>query len=145
MQAPPPTPPPAPKSKKTCLWLGCGGCLGLVVLGAGGLAFFVFVIMGAIKNAEPYKTVMTTVKESPAVQAELGTPIEAHWNASLNVSANANGGTSSSTADFTIPVSGPKGSGSVRYVAAKTSDGPWTPSTFTVTVDGSGKVINLGQ
>jgi hypothetical protein len=48
------------------------------------------------------------------------------------------------SADFTIPLSGPKGSGHVHYKGA-TSDGKWATEEFDVTIDGSGKVIDLNK
>lgn len=143
----PPSPPPFPQDtapKKKNWWLiGCSGCLGLIVLGmiAGG-AIFVGVLQ-VIKSTEPYKTALAAASGSPEVQEALGTPVAPGFMPVGSVNSNTEGGTTVETADLTIPLKGPKASGSVHY-AAKKAGGEWEVSDFTVTVEGSGQKIHLG-
>ncbi|MEP6672845.1 MAG: cytochrome c oxidase assembly factor Coa1 family protein [Chthoniobacter sp.] len=136
--------PPVPPAKKTNWWLiGCGGCLGLMVLALiGGGAIFMGVLK-IIKSSGPYQTAVAGATASPEVQAELGTPIEPGFMPQGNVNTNDSGGTSTGTADLTIPLKGPKASGSLHYAATK-DGGDWVVSDFTVTVEGSGKKIHVG-
>jgi hypothetical protein len=142
----PPSPPPFPQTappKKTNWWLiGCGGCLTLIVLAIiGGGAIFLGVV-NVIKSTEPYKTAVTAATNSPEVQEELGTPIEPGFMPLGSVNTNSAGGVTTESADLTIPLKGPKASGSLHY-AAKKSVGEWEVSDFTVTVEGSGKKIHV--
>jgi hypothetical protein len=52
-----------------------------------------------------------------------------------------NGG--SGDADLTIPISGPKGKGTIYAVATK-SAGEWTYSKLVVKIDRTGDAIDLG-
>ncbi|MDR3403407.1 MAG: cytochrome c oxidase assembly factor Coa1 family protein [Chthoniobacter sp.] len=136
--------PPIPPVKKTNWWLiGCGGCLSLIVLGiiAGGAIFFG--VMKVIKSTEPYKTAVAGATNSPEVQAELGTPIEPGFLPQGNVNSDTSGGTTTETANLTIPLKGSKASGSLHYAAKKTG-ADWEVSDFTVTVEGGGKKIHVG-
>lgn len=137
--------PPIPSARKTNWWLlGCGGCLTLIVLGflAGGAIFYG--VMKVIKSTEPYQTALAGATNSPEVQAELGTPIQPGFMVQGAVNSNISGGTTTETADLTIPLKGPKAAGRVHYAATK-SDGKWDVRDFTVTVDGTNKTIPLAQ
>jgi len=140
----PPSPPPALPAKKTNWWLlGCGGCLGLIVFGMIGAGALFFGVMKVIKSTEPYQTALTAATNSPEVQAELGTPIKTGFFLQGSVNSNIQNGITTETANLTIPLKGPKASGSLHYAAQKT-DAKWTVSDFTVTVEGSEKKIHLG-
>ena len=137
---PPPTPEVPPAKKKNWWLIGCGGCLGLIVLGiiAGGALFFG--IVKVIKSTEPYQTAVSVASNSPEVQDKLGTPITPGFMPQGNVNSH----NSTETANLTIPLKGPKGSGNVHYAATK-EDGKWNVSDFTVTIDGSEEKINLAK
>jgi hypothetical protein len=146
----PPIPPapgmppfPAAPPKKSNWWMigGCG-CLGMIVLGIGLAATIFFFVVNVIKGTEPYQTALTAAANAPEVQAELGTPIEAGFMPQGHVNSNTSNGNTTETADLTIPLKGPKGSGRVHYSARK-SGGDWEVSDWTVTIDGSGNRIDL--
>lgn len=140
-----PETPPVPSAKKTNWWLiGCGGCLTLLVLMVLGIGAIFFGVTKIIKSTEPYQTAVSTAANSPEVQEELGTPITPGFFIQGSVNSNSSNGTTTERADLTIPLTGPKASGHVHYAATKT-DGKWNVRDFTVTVDGSGKQIHLGQ
>ena len=138
----PPFPQATPPKPKNWWLIGCSGCLVLIVLGiiAGGAIFYG--VVKVIKSTEPYQTALTAATNSPEVQEELGTPIEPGFMPQGSVNSNSDGGVTIETADLTIPLKGPKASGSVHY-AAKKAAGDWEVSDFTVTVEGSGKKIHL--
>jgi hypothetical protein len=121
-------------------WAAPTGCLLMVALvGAfiGTIFFFVFSMM---KSNDAYQHSLETARHNPAVVAALGQPIEDGWLVSGNFEESGGAG----QANFSIPISGPKGSGTL-YVEAKKSAGAWNYSNMVLQVDGSGKRIDLLQ
>jgi hypothetical protein len=116
-----------------------GCCLTPLVLGGAFAAFLVLVVFGALKQTDVYKTAVARAKSDSRVIAALGSPIEEGWYLSGNTEVNG----ASGNADISIPISGPKGKGTIYAVAAK-SAGEWTYSKLVVKVDGSGETIDLG-
>jgi hypothetical protein len=112
--------------------LACGGCFA-VVLPA---------VLGTIKSSDPYKEGVARAKGSAAVRDALGEPIQEGYFPSGNVNTQTSNGVESGNADLTIPLSGPKGSGSVHVVAEKTA-GKWNYSTIEATVPGRDHPIDL--
>jgi len=133
--APPPPPPPAKKSG--CWKWGALGCLAVIVIGAIGIGVLVVFVFGAIKSTDVYKEALSRAQNDPRVIAALGSPIKSGFFLSGNVNVNNNNG----TANFSFPISGPKGKGSVHAVATRDSSG-WHYSELTATPDG-GSTINL--
>lgn len=116
--------PPAPYEQaakasraRRLVMFGCLGALVLMVLFAAGMVMFVFSLM---RSSEPYQEAMRRAKASPGVAATLGEPIEAgrFVTGSVNVSGP------SGDANLSIPISGPKGSGTI-YVIAEKRAGKW--------------------
>jgi hypothetical protein len=72
------------------------------------------------------------------VAQQLGSPIDEGWllSGSVNVSD------ASGDADLSVPISGPKGKGTV-YVTAQKSAGRWNYSLMQVAIDGSDEKIDL--
>lgn len=116
-----------------------GCCLTPLVLGGAFVAFLVVVIFGAMKQSDVYKMAVARAKADSRVIAALGTPIEEGWYLSGNTSVNGGSG----DADLSIPISGPKGKGTI-YAVAKKSGGEWTYSKLAVKIDGTGETIDLG-
>jgi len=129
------------KNKRRGLWIGCGLaalvllCIGLVVAAATGIAAAAF---GSIKSSDVYKQAMAEVGSHPEVANTLGTPIEAGWLVSGSISVENAAG----DANLAIPISGPKGKGTL-YVEATRSAGVWTMNVIQVEVDGRAEPINL--
>src|SRR4051794_33678843 len=122
--APMPGPGPAPKRSwwgRNWKWVVPVGCLLPLLSCGGGIIAIFFGVTGIIKSSEPYKHALALAQSNPAVVAALGTPITAgkFSGGTYNVS---NG---SGSANFVIPISGPKGSGAI-YVVATRSGGKWT-------------------
>src|SRR5687768_7209756 len=101
-------------------WAAPSGCLLVVLLAFGGCMGMVAGLFGMMKNAEPYRDALARAQHSEAVIAALGEPVEAAWLFSGNITEN--GGTGS--ADYAIPLSGPRGKGTL-YVEARKREGRW--------------------
>ena len=118
---------------------GCGGCLGLIILGCV-VGYFAFTgIIGVIKSSDAYQFALKRAQESPEVQAALGTPIKDGFMMTGSINTDNGAG----TAEFSLPISGPKGEGTVTAKAAKSAGGVWEYSTLQVQVTGTGQVIDL--
>ncbi len=113
----------------------------LATLFLGGLVLmvgFFALIMGAIRSSDVAKASVAMAQSNRQVVQQLGAPIEEGWllSGSVNVS-NASG-----DADLSVPISGPKGKGTV-YVTAQKSAGRWRYSVMQVAIDGSDERIDL--
>lgn len=133
-----------PQKSSSAKWwlLGCGGCLGLTLLGLlafGGMFWGIFsTVSGVIKNTEVYASSLSKAQASPAVQEALGTPIEEGFmfQGSINVDGN------SGNADFSVPLKGPKGEAKLVVTARRASANPWQYSVQEVRLP-DGRVIDL--
>ena len=109
-------------------------------------ATFVFVIFGtvfgfafgAMKSSDAYKMALAKAKADPRVVSALGSPI----TDGLFVSGKTNVSGTSGQADMTVPISGPKGKGTIYFVASKFA-GKWTFSKLMVEVADTGQRIDL--
>ncbi len=113
--------------------------LATFLLGGLALVFGVFaLIMGAIRSSDVAQASVATAQSNRQVAQRLGSPIEEGWllSGSVNVS-NASG-----DADLSVPISGPKGKGTV-YVTARKSAGRWHYSVMQVAIDGTDERIDL--
>ena len=119
-------------------WVVPVGCLGLFVLFAAFLSGLFFLIFGIIKSSDVYKDALVRVKANPVVQDRLGQPMEA----GLIVTGSINVNGPSGEANLAIPISGPKGKGTV-YVGATKSAGQWTFATLVVEVRKTGERIDV--
>ena len=108
------------------------------MLGGAFAAFIILVVFGAMKQTDVYQTALSRAKADQRVSSALGTPIEEGWYLSGTTKVTG----SSGEADLTIPISGPKGKGTIYAVATK-SAGDWTYSKLVVKIDSSGETIDL--
>lgn len=115
--------------------LGCVGSLGSVL---GFIALLVFGVFGLIKSSAPYKEALERAQADPLVRSRLGSPLQGGLFLSGQVSTNGGEG----SANLAIPISGPKGSGTL-VVQARKSRGEWTYSTLEVQPDAPGSPIKL--
>jgi hypothetical protein len=134
-------PPPRPGwwSRNWKWFVPTGCCLTPLLIGGCFAAFLVLVVFSALKQTDVYKTAVARAKADPRVMAALGTPIEEGWY--LSGKTNVNGG--SGDADISVPISGPKGKGTIYAVATK-SAGEWTYSKLQMKIDSTGETIDLG-
>jgi hypothetical protein len=121
-------------------WIGCGcgGCLVAILLVVGLIAAIGGLAFVGLKQADAYKLALERAQNNPQVQAALGEPIEA----GLLVSGSVNISGPTGSADISIPISGPKGKGTI-YVVATKSAGQWEFSTLEVEIHATGERVDL--
>lgn len=119
-------------------WFVPTGCLALLVLVAVFVCSIVLVVFSAMKSSDAYQTALARAKADPRVIAALGSPIDAGFFVSGSTHVTG----SSGEADLSIPISGPKGNGTLYLVASK-SAGEWTFSKLVVEMKETGQRIDL--
>jgi hypothetical protein len=119
-------------------WVIPIGCLTPIILAVGTVVLIFSTITGFVKSSNVYQRAFSTAKTDPEVIAALGSPIQENGI----VSGNLNVDNASGEADLTIPISGPKGNGSI-FVKASKSENKWTYSRMAVEVNNSGQEIDL--
>ncbi len=135
-------PPNAPKSN-TGKIIGCVGCGCLTVLIAivGFIGVTFWGVTKAFKSSEPFTQSIAAAEANPAVVEAIGTPIEP----GLMPQGSFNFTNGTGEVNFNIPVSGPKGKGTIRVVGTKAAGAPkWDYTTWQLDVEG-GDPIPLGQ
>jgi hypothetical protein len=110
----------------------------MLLLSAGFIFVIVSFVFGAIRSSDAYKTALAKAKTDPRVVNSLGSPI----TGGFFVSGTTNVSGSSGQADLTVPISGPKGKGTIYFVASKFA-GKWTFSKLMVEVADTGQRIDL--
>lgn len=132
----------AQQQPKGCLgrnwkWMLPVGCLGLILAGVLVIGGIFFAAMSAIKSSEVYKGALQRAQSNPQAVALLGEPIKDGWFVKGNVQfANSSG-----TANFEVPVSGPKKSGTL-YVRASYESAAWMYERLDLAAEG-GETISL--
>jgi Cytochrome oxidase complex assembly protein 1 len=96
------------------------------------------IVFSAIKSTDPYKDALARAKMHPAVIEALGSPIKEGFFVSGNTNVNG----ASGDANLAIPISGPKGKGTI-YAKATKSLGRWSYSDLVVEIQATGKRIDL--
>ena len=117
--------------------LGCFSVALLFLLFVGSILVIVF---SAMKSTDVYKEALTRAKANPAVIEALGSPIKDGFLLSGNTNVNGAAGES----NLAIPISGPKGKGTI-YVSATKSLGRWNYSGLVVEVGQTHERIDLLQ
>lgn len=112
----------------------------LVLVVLAGIGAFVFTLLSLMKSSDAYTGALALVKSSPAVTTAIGTPVKD----GLFFTGNIEEGGSSGSADFSVPISGPKGSANV-YVNARRSNGEWHYEHVMVCIDNTRQKIELGN
>jgi Cytochrome oxidase complex assembly protein 1/zinc-ribbon domain len=140
------SPPPkaAQASAQTKSWLArkwkllVGVLVALVLLGTAGVFGILTLVMSSMKDSDVAKEAFSRARSNPSVAQELGTPIEEGWFASGNINVSS----ASGDADLALPISGPRGKGTV-YVTAQKSAGEWTYTLMQAAIGGNGRRIDL--
>lgn len=110
----------------------------MLLLAAGFVFVIITIVFGAMKSSDAYKTALSKAKADPRVASALGSPI----TDGLFVSGQTNVSGSSGHSDMTVPISGPKGKGTIYFVATKFA-GEWTFSKLMVEIANTGQRIDL--
>lgn len=99
-------------------WKWFAPLLGVASLGA--IAGFVIAVMSLMKSSDAYQGALARIKADPRAIEALGSPIQEGFLLTGNIAVK----NSSGSANLNIPVSGPKGSGTLCVLATK-SLGEW--------------------
>ncbi|HEU4387101.1 MAG TPA: cytochrome c oxidase assembly factor Coa1 family protein [Blastocatellia bacterium] len=121
-------------------WVLPVGCFGLLAIGVAVVMLFLSLVFGKIKSSDVYQQAVAKASVDSAVVREIGQPIETGWLVGGTINWNGARG----NADLAIPISGPKGKGTIYAVATK-SAGQWTFTSLEVETEGSSTRINLLQ
>jgi Cytochrome oxidase complex assembly protein 1 len=119
-------------------WAVPVGCLSPLLICGGCVAAVLVTVTGAIRVSDPYREAVAAATASPEVKAELGEPLEVGFWTNGNIQINNGSG----TAKITIPIKGPKKSGTITVDATKDA-GTWEYSTLEVVPEEGGKPIDL--
>ncbi|HXU32753.1 MAG TPA: cytochrome c oxidase assembly factor Coa1 family protein [Thermoanaerobaculia bacterium] len=119
-------------------WFVPTGCMTLILLVGGCVGSIFMVATTAMKSSDVYKDALVKASADPAVVEALGTPLTTGFFTSGSINTSGPSG----DAAFSIPLSGPKGKGTIQ-LEAKKSGGEWTYSTLVVEVKNPPQRIDL--
>ena len=120
------------------LWKIPLGCFTLFVLIAAFAIILMTVITSSFRHSDVYKQAIAQAAANPQVRERIGEPIKPDWliSGEINVSG------SSGKANLVIPISGPRGRGSIHAVAQKCG-GIWQFTYLQVDVVNQSSGIDL--
>jgi hypothetical protein len=110
----------------------------MLILFVAFVGSVVLIVFSAVKSTDVYKDALARAKAHPSVIEALGSPIKEGFLVSGNTNVNG----ASGEANLSIPISGPKGKGTV-YVAANKSLGRWNYSGLIVEIEKTHQRIDL--
>ena len=84
------------------------------------VAAILLFVFGLIKNSDAAKLAIKTAESNPALAEQIGQPMKIGWLVTGNIEVTPDTG----SAELSIPVSGPKGSGTI-YAEAHKHAGIW--------------------
>jgi len=116
-------------------WLLLATFLLMVCFGLGILAL----IMSWMRSSDVALEAVARAQANPAVAQKLGGRIEEGWLTSGSINVGTGG---SGDANLAVPISGPKGSGTV-YVRAERIAGAWNYSQMIAGIEATGEKIDL--
>lgn len=123
-------------------WFVPTGCLTVLLLGAlilvGLIGLGVKGVSGLMSGSEPVRHALTLAKANPEVLAAFGQPLETGMGFQGSLTTNNDSG----SADLSLPIKGPKGSGRL-YVKGEREADRWTYHLIEIAVDGSERRIDL--
>src|SRR5580765_5262189 len=116
------------------------GCFTLALLFLAFVGSILVIVFSAMKSTDVYKEALARAKKDPAVIEAIGSPITDGFLMSGNTNVNGASGES----NLAIPISGPKGKGTI-YVSATKSLGQWNYLGLVVEVGQTHQRIDLLQ
>ena len=141
----PTTPPPPTRSQpggnwwtRNWKWFVPTGCLTLLALFAAFVILILVIAFSAMKSTDVYKDALGKAKTNAAVINALGAPIKDGFFVSGNTNVNGASGES----NLAIPISGPKGKGTI-YLKAEKSLGRWNYLDLVVEIQKTEERIDL--
>jgi Cytochrome oxidase complex assembly protein 1 len=139
----PPISPATPRPnwwERNWKWFVPLGCFSVALLFVAFVGSIVLIVFSAVKSTDVYKDALARAKADPAVIEALGSPITEGFLLSGNTNVNG----ASGDANLSIPISGPKGKGTI-YVAATKSLGHWNYSGLVLEIAKTRERIDLLQ
>lgn len=108
--------------KKNWKWvIPLAGCFTLIIIFIIFIGSIFYGVTSALEESQPYEYALEKINQDDEIIDELGSPIEKDGI----ISANYNYNNGKKTAKLSIPVSGPKGSGTL-FVEASGEGDNWT-------------------
>ena len=126
--------------KRNWKWFVPLGCFTVTLLFLVFVGSILVIVFSAMKSSDVYREAFARAKADPAVVEALGSPIKDGFLLSGNTNVNGASGES----NLAIPISGPKGKGTI-YVSANKSLGQWNCSGLVVEVRQTHQRIDLLQ
>jgi hypothetical protein len=126
--------------KRNWKWFVPLGCFTVGLLFLVFIGSILIIVFSAMKSTDVYKEALARAKADPAVIEALGSPIKDGFLMSGNTNVNGASGES----NLAIPISGPKGKGTI-YVSARKSLGEWNYSGLVVEIRQTHQRIDLLQ
>src|SRR6266436_9379221 len=114
------------------------GCFTVTLMFLVFIGSILVIVFSAMKSTDVYKDALARAKADPAVIEALGSPIRDGFLMSGNTNVNGAAGES----NLAIPISGPKGKGTI-YVSAKKSLGRWNYSGLVLEIANTHQRIDL--
>jgi hypothetical protein len=121
-------------------WFVPLGCFTVVLVFVIFVSSILVIVFSTMKSSDVYKDALARAKADPAVIEALGSPIKEGFLMSGNTNVNGASGES----NLAIPISGPKGKGTI-YVSARKSLGEWNYSGLVVEIARTHQRIDLLQ
>ncbi len=118
-----PVPPPIARGNwlsRNWKWVVPSGCLVLILILLIFTASIFFVAVGIMKGTDAYRIALLRAQENPRVIEALGSPVKS----GLVVAGSTHAEGATGEAKLAIPISGPKGKGTI-FVEAHKSAGAW--------------------
>lgn len=119
-------------------WFVPVGCFTMLILFVAFIGSVALIVFSAMKSTDVYKDALARAQVHPSVIEALGAPITEGFLVSGNTNVNG----ASGEANLSIPISGPKGKGTI-YVSASKSLGRWNYSGLIVEIAKTRQRIDL--
>lgn len=129
--------------QRNWLWAVPSGCMAVLLCCTLTIGGIFAVVSTTIRNSEVFTQAMQTLESDPRAVDALGSPMEAGWLVQGNVSTELRNGVQQGSADLSVPISGPNGSGQL-IISAQDFGSGWEYGQLELQVD-SGGTIDLNQ
>ena len=126
--------------KRNWKWFVPLGCFTVALLFLTFVGSILVIVFNAMRSTDVYREALARAKADPAVIEALGSPIKDGFLVSGNTNVNG----ASGETNLAIPISGPRGKGTI-YVSANKSLGQWNYLGLVVEVGQTDKRIDLLQ
>jgi hypothetical protein len=119
-------------------WVVPVGLLSILLLMAAFVGSIFLILETSFQHSDCYQQALARARSSPQVLETIGQPLVSGWLTSGSVNISGPSG----SADISIPISGPKGRGTI-YVVAKKTAGEWSFQRLEVAAEGNANRIDL--